>query len=96
MREQRLYEFDFQPGPVVKPVPKDPVQELLNAMKFDVGCMGNLEISLYWEEKIVLFFRILQLYGFLFLVYYENWPTRTRLDITPLFTSSTMSWHILN
>ena len=65
-------------------------------MKFEVNCMGNLEISLYWEEKIVLFFRILQLYGFLFLVYYEQWPTRTRLDITPLFTSSTMSWHILN
>ena len=54
-----------------KPEPKDPVKELLDAMKFEVNCMGNLEISLYWEEKIVLFYRILQLYGFLFLVYYE-------------------------
>jgi len=81
---------------VIKPEPRDLAKELLDAMKFDMGCMGNLEISLYWEEKIVIFFKILQLYGFLFLVYYESWPSRAREDFTLLFTSSTMSWHILD
>jgi len=50
---------------------------MLDAMKFDVNCMGNLEISLYWEEKFVIFIRVMQLYAFLFFIYYEYFPTFT-------------------
>jgi len=34
----------------------------------------NLVVSLFWEEKILLILRFLQLYGYLMLVCYEVWP----------------------
>ena len=52
--------------------------EMANAMKED-KCTGNLEISLFWEEKIIILIRVLQLYSVFFLYYYEYWPSKTRL-----------------
>jgi hypothetical protein len=36
--------------------------------------MGNLEVSLYWEEKALLIIKFLQLYGWLLMTFYENFP----------------------
>jgi hypothetical protein len=34
-------------------------------------CSGNLEISLYYEEKIAIILRCIQLYAILLLLFYE-------------------------
>ena len=34
--------------------------------------MGNLDISLFWEEKIILMIRYLQFYGYYLLIFYED------------------------
>ena len=52
------------------------------ANKLNVNCLGNLEISLFWEEKMFLFIRISQLYALLFIFYYEQWPSKTRSKAT--------------
>jgi hypothetical protein len=41
-------------------------------------CTGNLEISLFWEEKILIIVRVLQLYSVFFIYYFEHWPSKTR------------------
>jgi hypothetical protein len=33
--------------------------------------MGNLEISLFWEEKALIIIRFIQFYGYLLMVFYE-------------------------
>jgi hypothetical protein len=35
---------------------------------------GNLEVSLMWEEKVVLLIRFLQFYAFLLLLFFDTWP----------------------
>ena len=35
---------------------------------------GNLEVSLMWEEKVVLLIRFLQFYAFLLLLFFVTWP----------------------
>lgn len=40
--------------------------------------------------------RVMQLYSFFFLIYYEFWPSMVRMYITPLFTSFMLSFHILD
>jgi len=66
------------------------------ANKLNVNCFGNLEISLFWEEKLAIMIRVAQLYTVLFLFYYEQWPSNTRTDFTIMFTSFTGSLYILD
>lgn len=66
------------------------------ANKLNVNCFGNLEISLFWEEKLAIMIRVAQLYTVLFLFYYEQWPSNTRTDFTIMFTSFTASLYILD
>ena len=37
---------------------------------------GNVWVSLFWEEKIILMLRYCQFYGFLLLCFYETWPDK--------------------
>lgn len=57
-------------------------------------CTGNLEISLFWEEKIVILVRVLQLYSVFFLWYYESWPSKTRDQLTPAFSLFLLSLYV--
>ena len=41
---------------------------------FEPNCLGNMPVSLFWEEKIVLVIRFLQFYGFFLLIFFEEWP----------------------
>ena len=41
---------------------------------FEPNCLGNMPVSLFWEEKIVLVLRFLQFYGFFLLIFFEQWP----------------------
>ena len=59
------------------------------------ACNRDLVISLFWEEKIVLIVRVLQLYSLLFFLYYEYWPSVTRTYFTPFFASVNFSFHLL-
>ena len=64
------------------------------ANKLKLNCFGNLEISLFWEEKIIILIRIAQLYTALLFFYYEEWPSNTRKFLTIMFTSFTGSLYI--
>lgn len=58
-------------------------------------CTGNLEISLFWEEKILILVRVLQLYSVFFIYYFEYWPSKTRTYLTPAFGSFLLSFHVI-
>ena len=47
---------------------------------------GNVSVSLFWEEKFFIIARILQLYSFFFLTYYDFWPQSSREWFTPMFS----------
>ena len=40
-----------------------------------ISCFGNLRVSLFWEEKLLLFLHAFQLLGYYFVVFYEQVPT---------------------
>jgi hypothetical protein len=40
-----------------------------------VSFFGNLRISLFWEEKLILFLHAFQILGFYFVMYYEQVPS---------------------
>ena len=65
------------------------------ANKLDLNCFGNLEISLFWEEKLIIIVRTLQLYSVLFFFYFESWPSNTRKFLTVMFTSFNGSLYIM-
>jgi hypothetical protein len=67
--------------------------EKANTLKQD-RCTGNLEVSLFWEEKIAIVIRTLQLYSIMFMFYFEEWPSLTRQHLTPMFASWLLSFHL--
>lgn len=64
------------------------------AISLEENCCKNLRISLFWEEKIILLIKVLQLYSFLFLIAFEYWPSTTRKYFTPFFTTLLGTFHI--
>ena len=59
------------------------------------ACTKNLEISLFWEEKILLLIRVLQLCACFFLFYYEYYPSYARkFFTTPMMLVLGTSFHI--
>jgi hypothetical protein len=85
---------------IQKPAPlknKSEADKITDAMKMKTHCYtGNLNISLFWEEILQIMIRVMQLYSFFFMVYYEFWPSSVRMYLTPLFTSFMLSFHILD
>ena len=66
-------------------------------MRIETHCLtGNVNISLFWEEKWYIVMRVLQLYGFLFFTYYEYWPTLSRTQMHWFFMAQTLSFNMLN
>ena len=57
-RKRRLNEFDFRTVPVEEEEESDFDKQVMQANKLKVNCLGNLEISLFWEEKIVMLIKI--------------------------------------
>ena len=54
---------------------------------------GNLDISLFWEEKIILMIRYLQFYGFYLLIFYEDQPEQYRWYSRQIFLASGL-WNL--
>ena len=76
--------------------PKDIVEEVdkANAMT-ESRCTKNLMISLFWEEKIVLLIRVVQLFAVFFIFYYEYYPSYARKFFTPFMMAVLgTNWHI--
>lgn len=48
-----------------------------------LNAFGNLQISLFWEEKIILIIKFLQMYGFLLHVFYEYYPYKYQNELGP-------------
>ena len=95
-RKEKLREFDFKKDHEDE-VKEDDLEDAVNkatALK-ENDCNGNLSISLFWEEKIAIMIRVLQLYGLIFIFYYEYWPSYARKFVTPymMFILGT-NWHI--
>jgi len=65
-----------------------------HANRLRLNCLGNLEVSLFWEEKFAVLIRIAQLYTTLFVFYYEQWPSNTRKYLTMMFMGFTGSGYI--
>lgn len=57
-RKQRLNEFDFTTVPVEEEEDDDFDKQVMSANKLKLNCFGNLEISLFWEEKFALLIRV--------------------------------------
>jgi len=68
--------------------------EIEKANTVRVNCFKNIEISLFWEEKIVIIIRVLQLYALFYIYYFESWPSKTRNNLTPVFSTILLSFHI--
>ena len=64
------------------------------ANKLETNCLGNLEISLFWEEKLAVLLRTAQLYSVLLFYYYEQWPSNTRKYMTVYFAAINGSAYI--
>ena len=64
------------------------------ANRLELNCFGNLEISLFWEEKLGIMVRCAQLYALLFFFYFEQWPSNTRKYLTILFSTFNLSLYI--
>ena len=56
---------------------------------------GNLDISLYWQEKFLLMWRYVQFYAFFFIVNIEYWPLRIKGWASYLFFFAAGSWHLI-
>ena len=57
-------------------------------------CNGDLEISLFWEEKLAIMLRYIELYGVIFVFYYEMWPSQLRHQATGMFTGFVLNFWI--
>lgn len=65
-------------------------------MRINTHCLtGNTSVSLFWEEKFQILIRVVQLYSFFFLTYYEFWPQQTRDEFTGVFSVLILSFKIL-
>jgi hypothetical protein len=46
----------------------------MQAYELKENKLGNLSISIYWEEKIMIIIKFCQIYSFLLVATYELWP----------------------
>jgi len=96
-RRDKLNDFDFLMDNDDEGENLDEQAEIMEANKLhERSCNKDLVISLYWEEKIVLIIKVLQLYGILFFFYYEKWPGNIRMYATSAITSFNLSFYILS
>ena len=96
-RKDKLNEFDYTQDEIKLEEETDLDKKVADANNLRTHpCTGNLEISLFWEEKIAIIFRFAQLYGIIFFFYYEMWPANTRLWMTGMFCGFNFSFYILN
>lgn len=57
-------------------------------------CWGNLPVSLFWEEKLVLLLKFYQFLGFTLIVFFEQWPNRWQ-ELSGYFCAATFNFYML-
>ena len=70
-RKARLAKFDLNYQKEEEEEEETMDTKVSMANKLQLNCFGNLEVSLFWEEKFAVLMRIAQLYTVLFVFYYE-------------------------
>ena len=95
-RKRKLNEFDFTMDRGDDEEDDDFDKQVMMANKLNLNCFGNLEISLFWEEKLAILVRTAQLYSVLFFFYYEQWPSNTRKYLTVMFSAFNGSLYIMD
>ena len=58
----------------------DEMYVLKHPSELSYNWFGNVSVSLYWEEKVLLSIRYLQLLSLIFVSIYEDWPYQMRQD----------------
>ena len=82
-RKAKLREFNFQKEDEGVKEEVDIEEEVSKATSLQENpCTKNLEVSLFWEEKLLLLLRVLQLFACFFLFYYEYYPSYARKYFT--------------
>ena len=92
-RRQMLPHWEIPIPPEGEELNEEEAVEQANTL-VENRCTGNLEISLFWEEKIIILVRVLQLYSVFYLYYYEYWPSKTRDQLTPYFSLLLVAWYV--
>ena len=57
-------------------------------------CWGNLPVSLFWEEKIVLLIKMYQFLGFSLMVFFEVWPNQYQ-ELSNYFCFLTLNFYMV-
>lgn len=57
--------------------------------------LGNLDISLFWEEKALIIIRFIQFYGYLLIIMYETFPFEVRDRWAHFFFFMSGSFHFM-
>ena len=63
--------------------------------EIEVNYFGNLNVSLFWEEKFLLIFRFIQFYGFFLMIVYETFPFEVRDKWSHFFFFMTGSFQFM-
>ena len=81
------------PEPIIPEEKKEEHEKITDAMKMrEHWLTGNLSVSLFWEDMFNLIVRINQLYSFIFITYYEFWPSKYRIQMTEWFSMWILSF----
>jgi hypothetical protein len=61
---------------IVEEVTKPSKERMQMFAKFQIqhNCLGNLKISMFWEEKLIIFIQALQFLGVILTAFYEQFP----------------------
>ncbi len=67
-KDEHKYPLDYQKYMRFK---KDQANRALTKKR---NLLGNYNVSLFYEEKIMILIRTLQLFGLFYIAFYEQWP----------------------
>lgn len=58
------------------------------------NCFGNLPVSLFWEEKLILIIKFYQLLGFTVILFFEEWPSQYQA-LSGYFCAATLNIYMV-
>ena len=63
--------------------------------KLKANYFGNLSVSLFWEEKLVLLIKMIQFAGFVLIVFNKYWPATFHEELSSFFYFFTFSFFLM-
>ena len=75
-------------------VDDDGAVNIIIHQKIKPNCWGNLPVSLFWEEKLVLLIKLYQFFGFFIMIFFEIWPNQYKV-FTGYFCIGTLNIYMI-